>query len=336
MTATRHGVRSKDVVFTVPKPCPWDRSNVVSKYLFTFVLPMLRLGAHRPLQRTDLSPAPKRDRAPARVALIERAWEAEVERARERGRRPSLLRALAVSHTADLIKCGVLSSLEMAAILAQPNVLRLFIAWLSSDDAPPSRGVTLACVMAVLTVFQAMIHHANFYHTMRAGWNLRIGMTGVIHAKLLGVSSSALRGAAPNVASLVSSDCQRFDNALPFLHFGWISFVDLGVVWTLLGLMLGAVPATAGVGVMLLVIAVQARSSRRFARVRAKTARHTDERARASAETFSAMLTLKAYGWEGAATARVDELRRAEAEGLLEAHSMRGLNNGAPLLRLYF
>ena len=43
------------------------------------------------------------------------------------------------------------------------------------------------------------------------------------------------------------------------------------------------------------------------------------------------MLTLKSYGWEGAATARVDELRRAEAEGLFEAHSMRGLNNG-----LYF
>ena len=43
---------------------------------------------------------------------------------------------------------------------------------LMSDVRPKKEEARLA---------QALTHHANFYTTMRAGWNLRIGMTGVIN-----------------------------------------------------------------------------------------------------------------------------------------------------------
>ena len=69
-----------------------------------------------------------------------------------------------------------------------------------------------------------------------AGWNLQIGMIGVIHRHLLTLSTASLRRndargvAPPNVAALVSSDCQRFMIALPCVHFGWLAIVVLVVV----------------------------------------------------------------------------------------------------------
>jgi hypothetical protein len=164
-------------------------------------------------------------------------------------------------------------------------------------------------------------------------------MTGVLHAHLLSVSTAALRGKPsdttppPQIASLVSSDCQRFDNCSSMLHFGPLALVALLVVAGLLADLVGLLPMFAGVGVMLLVIGVQIRFSRRFAAVRKLTAGRTDGRARAASEAFGAMLSLKAYGWEGALQQRIVNLRREEAAGVLIAHKMRGINNGLYSLR---
>ena len=302
-------------------PSPWDSAGACGhrRLLYTFVVPILRLGAKRPLQLTDLPPVPVRDRAPHRVQRIQRAWASELARAatpHHRRRRPSLLRALLAAHTCDFVLAGMLAALEVAAIVGQPLMLRPFVAWLGDSAAALGEGLGLAFGLSVLTVLQALIHHANFYQSMRMGWNLRIGMTGVLHAHLLRVSTAALRGSGsaghgaadcsppPDIAALVSSDCQRFDNALPFLHFGWLAFVALGVVSFLLARIVGAVPMAAGIGVLLITVALQGYFSMRFASVRTQIAKRTDARAKASAEVFNAMLSVKAYGWERAMHAR--------------------------------
>jgi hypothetical protein len=215
---------------------PWDAASLLSRLLYLFVRPILRLGSQRPLQLSDLPPIPLRDRAWERVGRISAAWEAEIERTEgDKARSPSLLRALVQSHRADLWICGMLSALEVGAVLSQPNVLPPFITWLGDPDAPMSEGLVLAIAMSFLTLAQALLHHANFYATMRAGWNLRIGMVGMIHRKLLTISTTSLRGGgdspAPDVAALVSSDCARFDNAMPFLHFAWLSGLEVLTAW---------------------------------------------------------------------------------------------------------
>ena len=40
------------------------------------------------------------------------------------------------------------------------------------------------------------------------------------------------------------------------------------------------------------------------------------------------MLSVKAYCWEAAIASRISELRRREAVGVLQAHAIRGVNNG--------
>ena len=330
---------ASDVAISVlgDRASPWDQSNLIGRLFYTFAVPTMRLGAKRPLQLEDLCPIPQRDRAWVRVAKIQRMWSKEITRAAHLGRAPVLLYALADAHRFDLVVGFVLTASEMATLVAQPLILRPFISWLGDDAADSSQGVMLAGAMTVLTLAQALLHHANFYNNMRMGWNLRTGMTGVLHAHLLSVSTAALRGnpadktPPPQIASLVSSDCQRFDNCCSMLHFGPLSIVTLVVVAALLATLVGPLPMIAGVGVMLVNIGLQVYFSRRFATVRKLTAGRTDARARAASEAFGAMLSLKAYGWEAALQERLVSLRRDEASGVLIAHKMRGVNNG-----LYF
>lgn len=335
---TRTTAVSTTHILADDRPSPWDQSTwLFGKLLYTFVLPTMRLGAQHPLQLADLPPIPCRDRAPHRVARIINSWDTEVARAARRRRKPVLLYALVAAHGGDLAVAGVLSFMEDAAVVGQPLLLLPIIRWLNDETAAYRTGVLLACGMTALTLAQALIHHANFYFTMRCGWNLRIGMTGVLHHRLLSVSTAALRGTPtdnpppPNIVSLVTSDCQRFDNALPFLHFGWSAIVVLCVIAALLARLVGPWPMAAGVGVMLVVIGIQVRFSMRFASVRKLTAGRTDARARAAEEAFGAILSLKTYGWEEALQARLTALRHSEASGIFSAQTMKALNNG-----LYF
>ena len=76
-----------------------------------------------------------------------------------------------------------------------------------SDDG--SEGYLLAGAISVVSLMQAIIHHQTFYYTMRGGWNCRIAMTGVLHNKLLKLSTASLHSAsAGSVYNLVASDVQ--------------------------------------------------------------------------------------------------------------------------------
>jgi hypothetical protein len=82
----------------------------------------------------------------------------------------------------------------------------LFIA---STDRPDSDGFKLAGAMATTALLLALVHHQNFLVNMRAGWNLRISVIGLLHKKLLKVSQDALGSEdSASVYNLIASDVQ--------------------------------------------------------------------------------------------------------------------------------
>lgn len=147
-------------------PSPWDTARI-GRLCYSFIIPILRKGARTPLQLKDLPPTPRRDRAPKRVAMIQRSWANELAQAARGGRKPSLLYAIIDAHKYDLLRGFTLTSGELITIIAQPLVLRPFIGWLGDEEAAFSTGLIYAAAMIVLTVTQAVMHHANFYNNMR-------------------------------------------------------------------------------------------------------------------------------------------------------------------------
>ena len=158
---------------------------------------------------------PACDGAAVRVGRISAAWERPG--VRKNRRTPSLLRAR-MAHFAPPIVGGMLSALEVASIVAQPTIVRPLVAWIGEPDAPLSEGIAFG----VGFVFSRWRRPCSTTRTSTRPcaprWNLRIGMTGMVGDTCSRSPRARVRDGAPDVAAHVSRDCQRFDNALPFLH----------------------------------------------------------------------------------------------------------------------
>ncbi|KAK3267686.1 hypothetical protein CYMTET_23772 [Cymbomonas tetramitiformis] len=335
---------------------PWDSAGPIARLTFDYVRPLLAKGVRKPLELVHLPPVPLRDTAARQTAKIEAAWLREQGRAaadrlaahathggtqgssRSRAharsgppRRAALWRVLYQTYRQDFWEAGFYSALESSSILVQPVVLQQMVEWTRRGESY-STGAGLASCLAALALLQAVVHHKVFYVTMRAGWNLRIGVVGAVHSKLLRLTGDGLRqGGGSAVYNLVANDVLRFDNYMPFLHFGWLAMIELVVIFILTSLLVGLLAAFAGISGCLLSILLQVHFSREYARLRATTGKQTDRRLRASAEVLLGMLSLKVYNWEDAFKNLLGEMRAAEHATILRSQAMKSVGKG-----LYF
>ena len=226
----------------------------------------------------------------------------------------------------------MLSVLEDGSILAQVMLVRPLLRFLEDPGAAASVGYELATWMAAASFLQAVIHHQTFYVTMRGGWNLRIAVTGLLHAKLLRLSQAALHARdSASVQNLIGSDVLRFDGVMPFLHFGWCAILVFAAVVALLYRELGWEATLAGATTMVFFIALQVHFGKQFGVRRRITAKITDQRVRLTGELLSGVASVKAYAWESAFLDALKQLRRDEHRSIYVSQSMQ-----ACTLALYF
>ena len=188
---------------------------------------------------------------------------------------------------------GFLFLMDYGSLIAQAALLRPFVNWIESGAGGPAAGAARGAPLVLCGVFNLFAHHFGFYMLMRGGWNARLGLTVMLHAKLLRTRCSELsRMTTGYVVSLVTNDCQRFDNLLPFLHCPWASFVLLCVSYVLIARIVGFKAAAAGCGVLVSSVAIQAKLGFVFKRLRARTAQHTDRRVRLISELLNSILSV--------------------------------------------
>lgn len=124
--------------------------------------------------------------------------------------RYALLYACLRAHLPEVLWGGFWCLGESATMVVQPLLLRSFVAWLQDTDGSLREGLLFAMGLALVSLAQAIVHHALYLFTMRMGWNLRIGMSGLLHWKLLRLSSSAVAAFGPGkVINLISTDVLR-------------------------------------------------------------------------------------------------------------------------------
>ncbi|CAE8595655.1 unnamed protein product [Polarella glacialis] len=300
------------------QPSPADEAGLLATITFSYGLPLMRVGAQRPLQLRDVPTICVSDSAEVVVQRVQDAWDAELLR---RPKRPSLLWALFRASKAKIIMSGVYAFLESAVRIAQPVLLQGFLRALTADK---ERDMYLfASGLVLVSLAQAVIHHQFFYVTMTTGWNLRTAVTGMLHWKLLKLRSNDV-GSASSVDcyNLVSNDCQRFDLALPFLHMGWSAIMDVVVVGALVVLEVGWAAMLGSFAVIVVFVMVMSSFGSLLLKQRRITAALTDERLKLTSETIGAVMSVKTYCWEGAFVDRLSAIRSREHGSIFRTQVM--------------
>ena len=206
---------------------------------------------------------------------------------------PSLWRAIYRAHKAEFWTAGMWTILEHVAMLSQPILLTAYLQYLTSSAPSLPLGLGLGFSLLFVSWLQAVFHHQTYYTTMRAGWNLRITFTLMVHAKLLRLSVPSAGSSAGLCLNLVSSDVFRFDAFMPALWHYVSGPLDLLVVLTLLSAEVRFLPALMGVCVVLADVALKLCLGRRIGAIRARTAGRTDARVRATKELLTGAETVK-------------------------------------------
>eukprot|EP01060_Flectonema_neradi_P015052 TRINITY_DN21738_c0_g3_i1.p1 TRINITY_DN21738_c0_g3~~TRINITY_DN21738_c0_g3_i1.p1 ORF type:complete len:1270 (+),score=193.95 TRINITY_DN21738_c0_g3_i1:46-3810(+) len=308
------------------KTAPRETGSCVSKITYSYVSPLLSTGYERPLTENDLPKLAKNDKAKTQYNKIKKAWKAT---SNMKGSRWRYWKVLYEAFFTEFIMAGVWSVGESTTMISQPVLLAYIITWIKSDTDDYTEGIVFSIALALASFLQAIIHHQLYYHTMRAGWCIRMGTTSMLHQKLLRTSYNSRRETEPGkIFSLISTDVLRYDQGTISLHFSWVSIIDMIVVYVLLSLKVGWGIAAIGVGVLALCSAVQFVNSKRLSQLRQKTAVATDARVNITSQSFSNVLTIKASTWEKPFTDLVHNLRSTEAKCILKSQFIKAFNQG--------
>jgi len=283
---------------------------------FGFGLPLMRLGAQRPLMQDDVPAICRCDRAEHVVYKTITAWQSE----QAVSSRPQFLRAILRLYRGKILQQAIWGLGESVSRIVQPMLLRGFLQGLKEGNPEAMYGYAAALVLASLA--QAVIHHQFFYRTMTMGWNLRIGVSGALHWKLLRLRPHTIQNNPSDCFNMLSNDCQRFDMAAPAWHFGWLPIVDIAAVSVFLILEVGLLASLCGLGVTLIITAVMTELGRHFARRRKITARITDERLKLTIEVIQAIMSVKVYCWEDAFLHRIGGIRKREHASIFVRQTM--------------
>ncbi|EFN52562.1 hypothetical protein CHLNCDRAFT_138549 [Chlorella variabilis] len=166
---------------------------------------------------------------------------------------------------------------EIGTRVGAPLVLRQLITWFSGYEAsggntearrgccvcclyPVWRGWMWAAVMGVFGYCYCFIHHQLFWYGMRLGYDMRQQAVAAVQAKVLNLNSVAVGDqTAGKIVNLVSNDVRRFDDALPFYNFLLMVglWLELMIVFVLVGAKLGYWASLAGVATLLALIPTQ-------------------------------------------------------------------------------
>lgn len=157
---------------------------------------------------------------------------------------------------------------------------------------------------------------------------MRIACCNMMYKKSLKLASSAfLETTVGQIVNLLSNDVNRFDQALTWpahavagpictIVVMWLLWEDLGI-WNV-----------AGIAILLLYIPLQSVMGKMFSKLRAATAKLTDERVRLMNEFIPAMRVIKMYTWEKPFAKLVDQARKREVAKIRQSSILRGINLG--------
>ncbi len=323
---------SNDATFSsptapIPKqrmPNQWKQASWLSRLLFFWPYPLLKLGMERPLKEQDLPEILDSDRSTANRLYLENLWNDEVER---HGKKASLHRAILRDFFTSIWYVQPLIVASTIAKVVQAVALGLLIETFE-DESIGNRGYIWAGVLVACAMVVLFEHHHVFFITWHKGMRLRIGFVASIYAKSLRLSSTNQVAAASSgkIMNLASNDVERFLMASLFINYiFWApvqSFAILGVGIKLLG------PAfAAGFGLLVVIFApMQFYLSQRFAKYRSKIASITDRRVTLVSQAVAGARVVKMSGWENQFLQRIQKIRKKEVSQIRRANRLKAWN----------
>ncbi|PRP77615.1 hypothetical protein PROFUN_00476 [Planoprotostelium fungivorum] len=278
-------------------------SNIISRVLFQFINPLLKLGFRRALQQPDLPILSKYLRSAEVNQVFRDQWVNEKDRPK-----PSFWKVIARSFGRKFVLGGLFKLGNDLSQFVGPIMLGKVVAFIQSSGKEEDAGETYQGLLLVAALSGSMLL-TSFFQNQYFYECYNVGM------------QSQSIGAMVNLQSI---DAQKFQELIPFLHMIWSApfqiFGSLFLLWRLLG-----VSALAGIGVMALLIPLNARISKYLANLHKEVMKQRDMRTKGMNEILNGIRIIKFFAWEDSFIQRIANIRQAEVNIMMKGLLVRAV-----------
>ncbi|XP_058043060.1 ATP-binding cassette sub-family C member 2 isoform X2 [Ahaetulla prasina] len=228
-----------------------------------------------------------------------------------------LIFALFQTCAGKLLKSVALKLLHDFLVFVNPQLLKMIINFASDPKAYLWQGFVFAVLLFVTALVQSLCLQQYFQLCFEFGMNLRTSLMAAIYKKALTVSNVTRKeSTVGETVNLMSVDAQRFMDFTLYMHQLWSSplqiIICLVFLWTELG------PSVlAGIGVMVILIPLNAVLVTKSRNIQMKNMKHKDERMKIMNEILNGIKILKFFAWELSFQKQVEKIRAWELKGLL-------------------
>jgi ATP-binding cassette subfamily C (CFTR/MRP) protein 4 len=219
---------------------------------------------------------------------------------------------------------GIFFFIELFVQLFQGYFLAEFLSWISNSSEFSQDGYYYATGIIITGMMYTILHHAEWFICASSGMRVRVGLIAAIYQKCLNLSL-ADTSSTGLVINLVSNDVQRFEDCAPFLHYLWITPLQMIGFMTLIYYQIGY-SVFAAVGSLLLLLAIQYSFSPVFKKYRKLTVALRDERIKTLSDMISGISVVKLYAWEIPFMKKISELRKSELKYIWSANKFKSIN----------
>ncbi|TDL20835.1 ABC protein [Rickenella mellea] len=188
------------------------------------------------------------------------------------------------------------------------------------------RGVAMAVGLFLLTMMTSVCQHQFFWRSMSTGVLARAALISSIYKRGVKLTQKA-RTQLPNSALVnhISTDVSTIDACSQWFHAAWTAPIQVSICLIILLVQLGP-SALAGFSLFVLMIPLQERIMAIQFKIRRKSMKWTDMRAKVILEVLGAMRVVKYFSYEVPFLKRIYDIRAQELHGVRSIGFSRSAN----------
>lgn len=330
----------------------------ISSWFYDWLTPLVWKGFKKPIDTDDLYKLRDDICCDTLVKRFDELWEEEVKIQKE-------LHSKATSNTDEStappeIKVsslkvlwkqfgklyaiiGVFHLIQAAANITSPVLISLLtgfaqrlIAEPNGKNPPLWEGALYSLAVFGLQLCATLSLNRYFYYATTIGIQARACLSAVIYRKMLRLSAAdRQRYSAGQIVNLISSDLPRLEMTIMQGHYVWSGPTQIIAILGLLIFYIGW-PALIGVGILVLMVPLQAKIFLTLGRLRQMVAGTTDARIKLTQEYLHGMKIIKLFGWEFSFLDRIMDLRKKEVGKIrfvnMWTSLLMGVSSSLPIL----
>ncbi|XP_047105893.1 ATP-binding cassette sub-family C member 4-like isoform X1 [Schistocerca piceifrons] len=310
------------------KPNPKKGANPFSRAVLWWLRKLIWKSYKKGITEDDLYERLEEDCTQDLGDRLEKSWDKELTRAKEKGKKPNFARALFSVFWFMGSWVGVFMFIEHVIVRTMQSVLLAkiieFFSPGSDTTIEEAYGYSAGLIGAVLVRIFCWHHYSK--ETQFVGMRMRVACCSLIYRKVLRLSRQTMDNTATGyIVNLMTNDLSRFDRVIMWAHFLWVPFLQIPIVMYWLHSFVGWSSFVGVASVFLITLPSQHITGRLSAKYRKEVAIRTDERMKLMNEIVSGMRVIKMYGWEMPFAKLVAQSRKSEISRVSRTSYLRNL-----------